>query len=160
MSWETRLEKGRIGERIVDAWLESKGYVPYRPIDGVAHPFDRLVASRDKKTIRVVEVKAKPRREKYPDTGIPTTHYNDYKHIQDKYGIQVFIAFVDEVLKKIYGNFLDELDKPDGRYPLRYADVTYFPLSKMLDIKRLTDEQCAELAALRRSNYRAEGRRA
>lgn len=103
--------------------------------------------------IRVVEVKSKPRRDKYPDTGIPTRHYDDYKHIENKYGIQVFIAFVDEVLKKIYGNFLEELEKPEGRYPLRYANVIYFPLSKMRDITMLTDEQCAELTALRESEY-------
>lgn len=153
MSFASRLAKGRIGERIVDEWLVARGFVPYRPQDGVAHPFDRLVASGDKRRIGVVEVKSKPRREKYPDQGIPTRHYTDYKHISDTYGIRVFIAFVDEVLAKIYGNFLDELEKPRGRYPLKYADTIYFPLEAMRDIAPLTQEQCAELAVLRDSKH-------
>lgn len=146
--------KGKIGERIVDDWLIKKGFVPYRPIEGVPHPFDRLVASRDKQKILVVEVKSKPRREKYADTGISARHYREYMIISDTYGIRIFIAFVDEVMRQIYGNFLDELVRPCGRYPLHYADIVYFPLQHMKRVADLTAEECAELAALRKTNYR------
>ena len=87
-----------------------------------------------------------------------TRHYGDYTHITEKYGIRVFIAFVDEREKSIYGNFLDELDKPSGRYPLRYPDVVYFPLSSMRVISELSDEQCAELSALRVSRHDDQAR--
>ena len=155
MSFADRLKKGQIGERIVDEWLISKGFVPYRPIAGAAHPFDRLVASRDKRKILVVEVKSKPAREKYGDQGIETRHYEDYKHISEKYGIRIFIAFVDEDAARIYGSFLDELEKPQGRYPLKYPDRVYFSPKHMRDIAQLTREQCAELRALRVSNYKS-----
>lgn len=155
--FDSRVTKGRIGERIVDDWLVRKGFVPYRPIEGVAHPFDRLVASRDKRTIRVVEVKSKPRRERYPDTGISVGHFQDYRHIEDTYNVPVFIAFVDERLKKVYGNFLSELCKSNGRYPLVQSGIIYFPLCHMKRLADLTEEQCVELEALRRSRYISNG---
>lgn len=156
MSWDDRLAKGRIGERIIDEWLIRKGFVPYRPVDGVPHPFDRLVASQDKRKILIVEVKSKPRREKYPDTGIPARHYRDYQHIALTYGIRIFIAFVDEIEQKIYGNFFEELDRRDGRYPWIFPDIVYFPLTHMRPVADLTTEQCAELKALRKTKYQQE----
>jgi hypothetical protein len=165
MSFEDRLAKGKIGEQIVEAYLLAQGYVPYRPIEGVAHPFDRLVASRDKRNLAVFEIKTKPRREAFKDTGIPERHYHDYQHIYFTYNIPVFIAFVDENMAEVYGNFISELMKTDenpGRrmkvYPSTETNrwgqsITYFPLSRMITITKLTPEQCAELRALRKSGW-------
>lgn len=157
MSFEDRLEKGSIGERIVDEWLIRRGYVPYRPMEGVAHPFDRLVASRDKKRIAVCEVKTKPRRNKYRDTGVDIKKLNDYTNIQEQHRLRVFIAFVDEVEAQVYGNTLDELMKTrtsEGQvYPKEYDGIRYFPLDAMIVIADLTDEQCTELKKRRRSEH-------
>lgn len=157
MSFEDRLEKGCIGERIVDEWLVRIGYIPYRPMPGVAHPFDRLVASRDKKRIAVCEVKTKPRRNKYRDTGVDICNLRHYADIQEKHQLRVFIAFVDEVERQIYGNTLDELMKTriseNSVYPKDFDGIRYFPLSAMIVISALTEEQCEELKSRRRSDH-------
>ena len=99
-----KLEKGKLGEAIVDMYLMDRGVIPYKPVlEEAAHPFDRLCASRDKRRLFVVEVKAKPARYAYPDTGINISHWNDYTNIQDTYRIDVYIFFVDEERREVYG---------------------------------------------------------
>ena len=113
MNWEdqTTVKKGNIGEDIVSDYFKARNYIPYKPDAEGSHPFDRIMARADKKEIFIAEVKTKARRIYYPDTGIDIRHYDSYKYIQDKYNIDVFIYFVDEYLKTIYGNFLRILDK-------------------------------------------------
>jgi len=164
MNWEDRpeVQKGNIGEKLVDEYLLRKGIVPYRPIVSQAHPFDRLCASADKKRIYVAEVKTKPRREFYPDTGIDWHHFNDYVFIAMQHSMDVFIYFVDEILKSIYGGELisslaqTRQVKHQGRvltYPLKQGKIIYFPLVAMECVAELSDEVCEELAALRRTKY-------
>jgi len=164
MNWEDKPEvrKGNIGERLVDEYLLRKGIVPYRPIVSQAHPFDRLCASADKKRIYVVEVKTKPRREFYPDTGVDFRHFNDYMHISLQHSMDVFLYFVDEILRSIYGGELVgnlaqiRQVRHQGRdliYPLKHRGIIYFPLSAMEHVASLQDDVCKELAALRRTNY-------
>lgn len=156
----------------MDAYLIGKGYVPYSPYQGVAHPFDRLCASADKKKILVYEVKAKPARSYYADTGINVSHYNTYRHIYSTYNIPVFLAFVDEDRAAVYGNFLHELEKPvtvkakNGRLSKQYPShevsrdgtpMIYFPLSAMSRIADLTQEQVRALRdySTRQESYAA-----
>jgi hypothetical protein len=164
VSWEDKpeVQKGNIGERLVDEYLLRKGIVPYRPIVSQAHPFDRLCASSDKKRIYVVEVKTKPRREHYPDTGVEFRHFNDYLNIAIQHSMDVFIYFVDEVRKEIYGGELVSnlaqirQEWHEGRelvYPLKHKGIIYFPLSAMEHVADLPEEVCKKLASLRRSNY-------
>lgn len=156
--------KGAIGEQIVDDWLLAKGWVPYRPVKGTRHPFDRLVARADKRELCIVEVKTKPRREAYKDTGINQTHFDDYQHVTATYRIPLFLAFVDEVQQCVYGNWWSELlkkrtgdeaivDMIHGGYPWSHRGIVYFPLSAMTPIARLSEEQCQQLRALRRTNW-------
>jgi hypothetical protein len=138
----TTVKKGNIGEKLVDQWLTSKGYIPYSPIATGAHPFDRLVASRDKKTIFIADSKTKAKRKYYPDTGIDIRHYKEYMHIQQKHNIHVFIFFVDEESMLIYGNFLARLDKSIAvyhknkkiNYPLLQHGIIYFPMVSMIEV--------------------------
>lgn len=166
MNWNDRpeVQKGNIGEALVDEYLLKKGIVPYRPIVSQAHPFDRLCASADKKRIYVAEVKTKPRREFYADTGVDQRHYNDYLNIAMQHNMDVFVYFVDEVRKEIYGGELisnlaqvrQETHQQTGRiltYPLAHKGIIYFPLSAMEHVADLPDEVCKQLAALRRSKY-------
>ena len=162
-SWldKDTVKKGNIGEDIVRDYLIKMGYVPYEPVIGIAHPFDKLCASRDKKTIFIAEVKTKARRNKYPDTGINISHYNDYKNIQTKHNIHVFLFFVDEMLKKVYGEFLIKLEDPlkiivngyEINYPLRFKGIIYFPIEKMRDIGDLNKQQVADLKNLSTRSY-------
>jgi len=158
--------KGYIGEEEVDKFLISKGIIPYAPKVGKAHPFDRLCATTDKSKIFIAECKAKSMRTCYPDTGINLTSYNEYKHINATYGIDVWLFFVDENLRKIYGNLLTKLDEPrtlnlDGkllRYPwiqrsFNGKEIIYFPVSSMVTVCEITQEIAAELKSLSTRNY-------
>ena len=160
MGWHDRTEvkKGDLGEQIVAQWLLDRGIVPYHSLADKAHPFDFLCASQDKKTIYIVEVKAKSKRECYEDTGIEYHHYMDYTNIREKYGIQVYLFFVDEKLGEIYGNKLSILEQPKivngNSYPWvhknKYGKTQiYFPLASMQrEIAMLTDENIQGLLDL------------
>lgn len=149
-SWENKktVIKGDFGEDIINQFLESKGFVIYKPTTKSAHAFDRL-AIKDKKQVVIVEVKTKPRRLYYPDTGIDIKHYNTYKEISKKHNIPVYLFFVDEEEGYIYGNYLSNLTeicivkqrRKEIQYPLIEKNIIYFPLSKMNKLYKLTDKQ-------------------
>jgi len=167
--WAERKEvrKGNLGESIVDEFLKAKQVIPYKPDYDGAHPFDRLCATADKKTIFVADIKTKAQRERYSDTGIDLSHYGDYTHIQVKYGLRVFIFFVDEKVRQVYGNWLAELERPyigatrDGKrtvsYPLRQGGIIYFPLVHMQPISQVDYERAQELMALSTRSYAYSG---
>ena len=144
-NWDDKVEvkKGNYGEELVDKFLEAKGFICYFPKTKGAHWFDRL-AIKDKQRVIVAESKTKARLNKYPATGFNYKQYLEYKRIYETHKIHVFIFFVDEMLKKIYGNFLTKLELPTKigniEYPLRINDVVVFPLKNMVDIGELTDE--------------------
>jgi len=168
---EKRQRTKEIGEQILDRFLLEQGLVRYRPDpnDG-AHPFDRLAASRDKRQIVIGEVKTKPRRQAYADTGINRRHFDDYMHNTTKYGLPLFLAFVDFEIGAMYGNWWSELIKTresdipkhgldaDGvirceTYPWEQNSIVYFPLSAMRTYYMLTDAERAELRALHLSRW-------
>lgn len=153
--WNDKIEvkKGDLGEAIVNEWLIKRGYIPYTPDYSGAHPFDKLCASKDKKTIFIAEVKSKPARTHYPDTGINISNYNDYKHVAEKYNIDIYLFFVDEDKCKIYGGILSSLETPRAiihnqktiDYPLKHNGIIYFPLEAMNEIGNITSEQAKRL---------------
>lgn len=152
-AFEDRLKTGNFGERIIDEFLRQKGWVPYRPVEGAAHPFDRLVASKDKQRLCIVEVKTKWRREAYADTGINRRCFNDYQNVTTKYSVPLFLVFVDAKQGTVYGNWWAELLKPRGRYPWEQSGVVYFPLDSMRTLHVLTETDRAELKLLRVSDW-------
>lgn len=162
-SWDDKLtvRKGALGESLVRKFLEEAGYIVYEPKTEGAHAFDKLCVSRDKKVLFIVEVKTKPHRLKYPDTGIDIRHYQEYLHIQEKYGVDVLIFFVDEFKKQIYANKLKELDRErtvwhDGRrldYPLEQGGIRYYPLEAMKKVCDLNAGQAAQIEGLSSRSY-------
>lgn len=154
-------KRGQLGEQILDDFVKSRGkFIPYMPVFDGGHPFDRILASTDKKRLQILEVKTITARKFFPDTGISIAHYFEYLHIQNTYALPVYIAFVDAVLGKIYGNILDELAKDTvithrGKqisYPLTQDNfsaiggkIIYFPLANMTDLYNLSNEQCQEI---------------
>lgn len=158
-SWEIASQKARIAEEIVWQYLERLGYIVYRPISEGAHAFD-ILAVKDKKKVIIAEVKAKARRNYYPDTGINHRHYQEYKAIANKHNLNVFLFFVDEMLEMIYGNWLHILEckckiKHKGKlidYPLLEKGIIYFPLSKMI---RICDLKVEESEALKSKSQRS-----
>lgn len=164
-NWEDNIsvKKGTLGERIGSAYMEGQGYVVYIPEKGKAHPFDRL-AVKDKRVFVVAEIKAKARLRYYEGTGFNKSNYDDYCLVRKEHNMGVFIFFVDEELGTVYGNFLDELERPQtdtngNSYPLELVDnrtgqpLIIFSLKNMIHIKDLTVEEKAELKKLTRSNY-------
>lgn len=152
--------KGAIGEGLVRQHLERKGLVVYTPLTDAAHPFDFLCASGDKRTIVIAETKTKARRTYYPDTGIDARHLNDYMIVQERYGIDVFLYFVDESIKAIYGNALKTLLEPREithrnkpiKYPLAVGGIVYFPLNAMKTIAHISDAEALSIIALNTRN--------
>ena len=138
MTFKQRLSIGSVGETIIKDYLISQGWVVYAPLNH-PHPFDFLCYKNDKSFI--AEVKTKAVMNKYFATGIPISHYDTYKQFQTQYNIPVFIFFVDTSLGFIYGNYLDELEKPtelreEGttvHYPLimQKSGVVVFPIVNM-----------------------------
>ena len=168
-TWEDRIEvhKGNIGEQIVEEYLRKRGFVIYKPVVDGPHLTDRFCATVDKKHILLAEIKTKARRTHYPDTGFDVKHYNQYRAARAKYRFPVFVYFVDECTKSVYGNKLCVLEKPvtithKGKqitYPLKQRGIIYFLQDQYIEgcpmktICELTVEQCAELKKVSSRNY-------
>lgn len=172
MNWEDQktVQKGNIGEMEVSNYFAQKGYIVYKPENGGAHPFDKLIARKDKREIFIAEVKTKARRSYYPDTGIDIRHYEGYCYITQKHNMELFIYFVDELMEKIYGNTLKKLKNPIKieyeyetnfgnkkhktlKYPLKEKGIIYFPLKNMIKICELSSEQVKILKKLNQRSY-------
>lgn len=160
--WERKksVQKGNIGEDIVRSFLESKGFVVYTPVSDGAHPFDMLCVKQKRMCI-AAEVKTKAARTYYPDTGFNISTYEDYIAFSKKHNMDIFIFFVDENCKKIYGNWLRILDKEtkithNGKellYPMNQNGQRYFPINKMRVISEITDIESSKLKELSSRNY-------
>lgn len=156
---KTTTQKGNVGERIVREYLAQKGFVVYQTnCTEHAHGFDML-AMRNKEQMIVVEVKAKAKRDCCPDTGINLKHYNEYKAIQAKHNLPIFLVFVDEKLGEVYGDWLSALEadhsmfrndtypyvRPHGR---NGEPIIYFYQPNMRKLATLTQDEIIELKQL------------
>lgn len=152
------VKKGNVGEKIVKDYLEGRGYVLYKPVTEKAHTFDYL-ATKNKTAIYVVEVKTKPRRKYYRDTGIDYRHFKTYKTVSEKYKMDVFLFFVDDIERTIYGNEINNLLLPYSekgkQYPIyeEHTKIIYFPLKHMIKISDLTDEQIKNIRKFHSGKY-------
>ena len=128
--WANKIQvkKGDFAEDIVHKYLENKGYIVYKPATEGSHAFDRL-AIKGKRNVIIAEIKAKARLNKFPETGFETKHYKEYRYIRDKHKLPIFIFFVDEMLKEMYGNFLSVLEKNMRTAP--WGNQVLFQLSDM-----------------------------
>ena len=167
MQWHERQEvkKGNVGEDLVLSQLASWGYVPYSAAAGGPHPFDFLIATQDKKSLGIVEVKTKEKRSAYPDTGFDVSHLEDYKRVHDRYGLTVHMFFVDQGEQMIYGGDLfGHLMKPvsvthKGKslsYPWYWAGskpIVYFHRNSMTDYAAIDEEACIKMNALTRTSF-------
>lgn len=158
------LRKGDVGERIVRASLEGKGWVVYQPVTEGAHHFDML-SIKDKKTAIALDVKTKARMNHYPATGINQRHFEEYQRFSKKHLMSFWIVFVDEMLAQVYGNTLKELEKPrevqGNQYPMIKnwnPPIRLWPLEAMKNIAQLQDCDKSELINLsqRKHEYSEE----
>ena len=158
---QPQVKKGNRGESIVCAHLQRKGWIVYKAITDGRHCFDFLAIDNKHKAF-LLEIKTKARRTHHPDTGFEVSKYNEYKKVAKALALNIYIAFVDEIMGEIYGNYLHELEKPtlvtvNGlqiAYPV-YANTVrdephrgrtiYFPMVHMATIATLTPEDIAYL---------------
>lgn len=156
LPWHERLnvQKGDYGEELVKKIVEKSGFICYRSVTDGAHLVDFLWLN-GKKFAFAAEVKTKPKFKNYPATGFDNRHYEQYKRFSEDTGIPVFVFFVDDCLKKIYGNFLHVLDEPREYCKMKYPGtfsrnrmtIRYYPLSAMVKIADLSDEDINILKA-------------
>lgn len=156
-NFDLSLAKGEYGEQIVRRILEKQGFVIYKPQTEGAHAFD-VLAIQNKTRCIALDVKAKARRNKYADTGINVRHYQTYKAFSEAHQMPFWVVFVDEMLGRIYGNTLANLDKPVTEagisYPFEYAGlIRYWPLASMIFMHTLTCDEKADLAALSQRSH-------
>lgn len=164
-SFDQAKAKGAVGESIVRNILEQKGWIVYQPMTDGAHQFDMLCI-KDKKAAVAFDVKAKARMNFAACTGVNQVHFEEYQRFSERHNMPFWIVFVDELMRSVYGNSLDELERPitiDGvRYP--YSKATKFgkmlrlwSLSSMKSIAGLDDVNVAKLAALSQRNHDYRG---
>lgn len=160
-NFDTAKAKGEYGEQIVREILERKGFVVYQPITNKAHAFD-IMAIRDKRSCIAMDVKAKSRRNKYPDTGVNEEHYQIYAAFAEKHQMPFWVVFVDEMDGKIYGNSLRLLDTPVEvggiNYPLIWKPhqgkvIRYWPLINMRHFADLTSDDMQILKSMNQRNH-------
>ena len=160
-NFEKRLEKGAVGESIVRKLMEAKGWVVYQPLTEGAHAFDML-GIKNKETAIALDVKAKSRLNKWPITGVNQTHFDEYRRFSEKHCMPFWIVFVDEMLREIYGNTIEELEKhfEDGQrcYPWIRPDkwgkeIRYWHLDTMVKIAKIGENESDALVSLSQRNY-------
>jgi len=152
------VKSGDLGEDIVEEYFLKKGFIRLQKHEERSHGYDFMFKKNDKKFI--VEVKTKPKRVKYNDTGFDLHSYKNYKRIQNKKNIKVFNAFVDFKLKQIYGNWLDILNDNKGdnelcsKYPIIDFDnnLVFFDLNKMIVLCELNNNQIEQLKKYSKMN--------
>lgn len=165
-SFETSLAKGELGEEVVRELLESRGWVVYQPVTSGPHHFDMLCI-KDKKRAIAFDVKAKARMNWLPCTGVNQKHFEEYQQFSERHRMPFWLVFVDEALRQIYGNTLDELEKPrevEGRsFPMLMETksgvrLRLWPLVAMRQIASITDSHAAALTAHSQRSYEYEVR--
>lgn len=158
--WNEKREvkKGSIGEQKMWDILKKTKLIPYRPVYDGAHPLDIFCVSLDMENIGIADSKAKARRTKYKDTGIDLKHYNKYTELQNKYNLEnIVLYFTDESYGLLYANKINELEKQrkyNGiEYPWDHGLQRYWPISAMIPLTKLNEEEIEILKRLRKSRF-------
>jgi hypothetical protein len=152
--------KGAVAEQYVRDVLVNLGWHIYTYSAQQPHPVDMLAFTPDNRLV-AVEVKCKPARIYYPDTGIDRNDYYGYHDLQAQYNLPVLLLFVDGYYKQVYGNYLDHLSQPITivhnqrtlRYPLIDERYVYFPLQSMQHYADIPPAIVAKLNAYTTSKY-------
>lgn len=160
-NFEIALAKGDIGEQIFRERLEANGWSVFMPVTQGAHHFDMMATYKKQRAI-AFDIKSKARMNKYHATGVNQRHFEEYKQFSVRHNMPFWLVFVDEMQRTVYGNELDELEKPvidsvDGnKYPKVVGiktDIRIWSLDSMIYIADLTDEQSGNLKSKNQRNY-------
>lgn len=146
MAWEDKKEvkKGNIGEDIIQEYLESKGWVIYRPKTSAAHWFDML-ACHNKKHVIALDVKTKARFNYRACQGINKTTCAEYVNFLDASNIPFFLFFIDDKDGSVYKAEFSKL-KGKGFTPTKTPHIIAWDLSDMEYLFNIGDEKIIELS--------------
>lgn len=165
-NFDIALQKGALGEAVVRRILEANGWVVYQPMTEGAHHFDMLCI-KNKRSAAAFDIKAKARMNKFPCTGVNQTHFEEYQRFSEKHLMPFWIVFVDEAMRSIYGNTIEELEKPRQEGNITYpwvmgsksgTKLRLWPLSAMKTIAAITEEESKSLSAFNQRSYEYEVR--
>lgn len=102
MGFHENMEKGKVGEDVVEKFLLDNNYITYKATDKKSHPFDYIVLNPRTGKITSVEVKYK----EYLKTGnvcLYLDEVQEYKRNKTKFGIkELWIAFVNPKTHSIF----------------------------------------------------------
>lgn len=161
ISFSQALAKGAVGERIIKKIMEAKGWITYQPTtENKAHTFD-MMAIKGKKIAIALDVKAKGRMNKWRATGVNQRHFDEYAAFSEKHSMDFYIIFVDEMLGKIYGNSISNLEKPmiaeNTQWPwvmrAGKSKIRLWHLDQMTDICDLEQADIDELKSLNQRKH-------
>jgi hypothetical protein len=165
-SFDISVKLGEIGEHQVKEMLERDGWIIYRPQTLGSHPLDVLAINEKRKTI-AADIKTKPRRTYYADTGVDLCHFEQYKKFSEDHGVEFYIYFVDRSLGRIYGNSLKNLEIPcwhEGRqYPrtetIKYGKdagqkIRYWAMCAMVDFAGISQKTIDAIKGFEQRNYK------
>ena len=154
MNWHDKYEtqKGDLGELILKNELEKRGWNVMANVTEKAHCFD-FVAIRNKKEMKIAEVKTKARLGKYRATGVDVRHWNEYLNISNTYNMDLILCFVDEHPdeESVYCASLKKLAEKKIIEGKEYPNTEIakgkilFHLSEMSVIAKLDKEQLTQL---------------
>ncbi len=150
-NWNKRkkTKKGNYGENLVKTYLTKKGYMIYEASNpDEVHPIDQIILFKNK-IICFIEVKTKPKRVMYNDTGIDWTTHCNYLEFGDMNNLPVFIVFVDESIGWAYGEYITSL----AMSGVKENGMIYFPLKSMKMLFKISEEDRENLKKLSSSEF-------
>ena len=148
-NFEIAVKKGELGEKIIQDYLESKGWIVYFPFTkNRAHYFDML-ATKDKEKVVAVDVKTKARLNKYVAQGIDVKCYKEYLNFINKVNIPFYLIFVNDKDGDVHLAELSKLSK--GFHPAPY--IIAWQLSEMKFMFNIGAGKIKELSQYDQRNY-------
>lgn len=149
MSFEIKLQKGDLGEKIITEYLEKKGWIVYRPFTkDKAHYFDMLCTLNKEKVI-AIDVKTKARLNKWNAQGINIKTYNEYVNFVKTTSVNFYLIFVDDKTGEVH--LADLIKLKDPIYP--NEKIIAWPVKNMKYLFTISENQIKELTKLDQRNY-------
>jgi Holliday junction resolvase len=151
-SFEIKLKKGEIGERIIREYLESNGWIVYIPFTkNKAHYFDMLATMKKEKAI-AIDVKTKARLNKWNAQGIDKTHYKQYMEFINNHNVPFYLCFIDDKSGDVHVAELEKLNNP-----INVNDkIIAWEVSQMKLLMNIGKELVNELSMYDQRNYKYE----
>lgn len=146
---------GNLGEELVKKSLEKIGFVVYETRTEKSHPID-FICFDNLDNMFLFEVKTKPHRWSYDETGIDLRSWNRYKKLIEESCFKIYLYFVDEFEEKIYYISINKIINDKTKYKIRHDDnakrgIVYFYLKDMKIGRDLTNDEILKFKELRES---------